>query len=70
VSLVINLILLTITIADTLAVYSVNPGSRYAIYYYLCIMLIITGAAVYTGSIVINGLISGILGPQGLGGVI
>jgi flagellar protein FlaJ len=70
VSLVTNLILLMITIADTLAVYSVNPGSRYAIYYYLCIMLIITGAAVYTGSIVINGLISGILGPQGLGGVI
>jgi len=53
-----------------LAVYSVNPGSRYAIYYYLCIMLIITGAAVYTGSIVINGLISGVLEPQGLGGVI
>ncbi|QOR95038.1 type II secretion system F family protein [Thermosphaera chiliense] len=69
VSLVTNLIMLMITIADTLAVYSVNPGSKYAIYYYLCIMLIITGAAMYAGSIIINGLISGILGPTGLGGI-
>uniref|UniRef100_A0A7C2G255 Flagellar protein J n=1 Tax=Thermosphaera aggregans TaxID=54254 RepID=A0A7C2G255_9CREN len=70
VSLVTNLIMLMITIADTLAVYSVNPGSRYAIYYYLCVMLIITGAAMYVGSIVINELVSGILGPTGLGGII
>ncbi|MEM0506701.1 MAG: type II secretion system F family protein [Thermosphaera sp.] len=70
VSLLTNLMLLMITIANTLAVYSVNPGSRYAIYYYLCVMLLITGGAVYAGSIVINGLISGLLGPMEFGGAI
>ncbi|MEM4654503.1 MAG: hypothetical protein QXL34_03315 [Thermosphaera sp.] len=70
VSLLTNLVLLMITIANTLAVYSVNPGSRYAIYYYLCVMLLITGGAVYAGSIVINGLISGLLGPMEFGGAI
>ena len=61
VSFVTNIALLVMTIANALAFYSTNPGSRYAMFYYLSILLISTGAAVYAGSFIINELMRGLL---------
>ncbi len=63
VSIVTNVVLLMLVIANTLAFYSTNPGSRYAVFYYLSILLIGTGAAVYAGSFVINELMKALLQP-------
>ena len=63
VSFITNAVLILMTIANTLAFYSTNPGSRYAIFYYLSILLISTGMAVYAGSFVINELIKALLQP-------
>lgn len=63
VSLITNISLIVMTIANTLALYSVNPGSRYAIFYYLSIMLIITGLAIYIGYFAMQGLIGRLLAP-------
>lgn len=63
VSFITNAVLILMTIANALAFYSTNPGSRYAIFYYLSILLISTGMAVYAGSFVINELIKALLQP-------
>jgi len=63
VSIVTNIALLVMTMANTLAFYSTNPGSKYAIFYYLSILLISTGAAIYAGSFVINELMKTLLQP-------
>ncbi|MEM0002189.1 MAG: hypothetical protein QXV54_03945 [Desulfurococcaceae archaeon] len=49
-----NLILITISIANILALYAVNPGSKYAIYYYASIILILTGLGLLVGIYIIK----------------
>lgn len=56
-----NLILLTISMANVLALYSVNPGSRYSIYYYLFVIMVLTGLGLYIGSYTINLIMGSIL---------
>ncbi|MEM4490312.1 MAG: type II secretion system F family protein [Desulfurococcaceae archaeon] len=53
-ALLTNLILITISIANILALYAVNPGSKYAIYYYASIILILTGLGLLVGTYIIK----------------
>lgn len=61
ISFLVNTILLVVSIADILALCSVNPGSRYAIYYYMSTILILTGIGLYVGNYVIGVLMSNLV---------
>jgi len=63
ISLITSIALLTMTLANALAFCSTNPGSRYAVFYYLSILLMSTGAAIYAGSFIINELMRVLLQP-------
>jgi len=63
ISIVTNIALLVMTIANTITLCSANPGSKYAIFYYLSVLLMGTGAAVYAGSFVIDELMRMLLQP-------
>ena len=61
ISFLVNTILLVVSIADILALCSVNPGSRYAVYYYMSTILILTGIGLYVGNYVIGVLMSNLV---------
>lgn len=65
VSLVTNISSIVMMISNIIALYAVNPGSKYGIFYYLSILLIITGLGIYIGSYIMTGLINTILQPIG-----
>ncbi len=63
VSLLTNIMLVIITFANTITLTAVNPGSRYAVFYYLGVMLLLTGLGMYVSTYVTNYFINTILGP-------
>lgn len=63
VSFLVNVSALILALSNTIALISVNPGSKYAIYYYLSIMLVLTGGGLYLGYITINQLLGVFLIP-------
>ncbi|MEM4824802.1 MAG: type II secretion system F family protein [Desulfurococcaceae archaeon] len=63
ISLMINISALALALSNTMALISVNPGSRYAVYYYLSVMLMMTGMGIYLGSFVIKSLLESFLMP-------
>jgi flagellar protein FlaJ len=54
VSFVVNLLTLVILISNSVTLYSVNPGSRYELYYFLAVLFILTGIGVYAGDITVD----------------
>ncbi len=63
VSLLTNIMLVIITFANTVTLTAVSPGSRYSIYYYLGVMLLLTGLGMYVSTYVTNYFVKTILGP-------
>lgn len=63
VSLLVNISSIILALSNTLALLSVNPGSKHAIYYYLSIMLLMTGVGVYVGNIAMSSLASAVFMP-------
>ncbi|MEM4035507.1 MAG: hypothetical protein QXU97_02685 [Fervidicoccaceae archaeon] len=63
VSPIINVSVLVLVLSNTLSLMSANPGSKYAIYYYSSILLIITGASMYLSNAVIESLLKRFLVP-------
>jgi len=63
VSLVTSVTSVVMVAANTIALYAVAPGSRYGIFYYISIILIVTGMAVYVSSHILTGLIGSLLQP-------
>ena len=61
IALLVNTILVTVSVANILALYSVNPGSKYAIYYYMSLILVLTGIGLYIGDYVTGTLMSTLL---------
>ncbi|MEM0000721.1 MAG: type II secretion system F family protein [Desulfurococcaceae archaeon] len=57
ISLMVNISTLVLAMSNTIALLSVNPGSRHAVYYFLAVMLIMTGVGVYLGSIAMESLL-------------
>ena len=62
VSLLTNITLVIITFANTITLTAVDPGSKYAVFYYLGVMLLLTGLGMYVSSYLTNYLIGSILG--------
>ncbi len=54
VSFIVNLLTLVILISNSVTLYSVNPGSRYELYYFLAVLFILTGIGIYTGDIAVD----------------
>lgn len=52
VSFIVNLLALIIVISNAITLYSVNPGSRYELYYFLSILFMLTGIGIYAGDAV------------------
>lgn len=61
--LMVNITSIILSISNTMALCSVNPGSKYAVHHYLSIILIITGIGIFIGSAAMNILTEALLTP-------
>ncbi|MET1160488.1 MAG: type II secretion system F family protein [Thermoprotei archaeon] len=68
VSLLTNILLIVVVFANALTLYTTSVGSRYSLYYFLAILLILTGAGMYVSTYMINYFINTLLAPGLVGG--